>query len=126
MSSPRDPLHRSRLLDKRSLLNGHLPADRKHGEAMCVGCGCTDSSKCSETCFWSFVDRTDGANVGICTNCIDDPKHAPIKVAIDRRNASLGSKFVRGREAKRVQSLLAAAGGEIETHRGTAWSPDDD
>jgi len=123
-ASPRAPRFAS-TADPATLLNGHPPADPQHAHAMCVGCGCTDASSCRLACTWAFVDRTPGHNVGVCSNCVDDPLHADIKAAIERRKASPDSTFVRNREARRVTAMLLDTKRSIEVHRGTAWVPED-
>ena len=51
------------------LFNGLSPI-MQTGEAMCLGCGCTDSHACADSrgpCHWLHVDYDEG--VGACSNC---------------------------------------------------------
>ena len=39
------------------------------GEAVCLGCGCSDFDACEGGCWWDTVDYDVG--VGVCSNCLD-------------------------------------------------------
>lgn len=39
------------------------------GEAICIGCSCTDSYACEGGCYWLRVDYDEGS--GVCSSCAE-------------------------------------------------------
>jgi len=56
-----------------STKNSELTTLNSHGEAVCIGCGCTDSRACAHPvigpCFWVKVDYKLG--IGVCSECVE-------------------------------------------------------